>query len=543
MELLEPAQAVERVRRAVGRRIVESLLRDPERVPLSALHGRLLAEDVRAPMPLPPLPRSTLDGYAVSLLDLAHASPQRPMTLRLAFRQAIGEGIPPRIGRGECAYVDTGSIVPPGAEAVVPLESVEVVGDLVTIREPPSLGDGMALPATDVSSGDVVLHRSSRITPVSVASLASLGVDKVLASRKPKVAVFSIGRELLEPGSPIAAGKTYDANRHYIASLMSSLGYEVADLGIVEDTEQDVERALGRAKGSDVVIASGSTSLGTGDVLPKVLASMGQVLVRGLRVKPGKPTIVSTVGWSLVIGLPGNPRAAVNVMNSFVMGLLDSLGLPAAAEERSVEVLLGTNVRLDPRRRLYLPLATIKTGEGLLGYPVAVESYSIASLPKANAHSSVESGKLLEAFSKLKALQVQAPEESIVSLVDTRLIDLSQYGNKIIYPGGKERFRTVTVLRGSGNLLVSSSRAGYVGEVLKEVERRILLVSKGECRLAAVYDVYSELYEGRKVEVSRVETAEILYKLSYVDCAVLPEEYSPQEGVTLGREKVYLARL
>ncbi|MCS7107421.1 MAG: molybdopterin molybdotransferase MoeA [Acidilobaceae archaeon] len=542
MELLDPSQAIEKVRRAVGRRIADSLLEDSEEVPISALRGRLLAEDIRAPISLPPLPRSTLDGYAVSLLDLA-SSPNGRKPLKLAFRQAIGEGIPPRLGEGECAYVDTGSIVPPGAEAVVPVENAEVTGDSVVIKDVPSLGDGIALPATDVSSGDVVLHRGSRITAVTVASLASLGIDRVLASRRPRVAVLSIGRELLEPGGLLEAGKTYDANRYYIASVMSSLGYEIIDLGIVGDTEGEVERALERAKGSDIVITSGSTSLGTGDVVPKVLDAMGQVLVRGLRVKPGKPTTVGIVGGRLVIGLPGNPRAAVNVVNSFVMGLLDSLGLPAAVEERSVEVTLATSVRLDPRRRLYLPLATVRTTEGLLGYPVAVESYSIASLPKANAHSTIESGRLLGALSKVRAQEFQAPEETVVSLVDTKLIGLPQQGIKVVYPMGKERFNTVSVLRGSGSLLISSSRAGYVGEVLEEVERKILLVGRGDCRLAAVYDVYSELYRGRKMEVPRAETAKILYELSYVDCAVVPEEYSPHEGIVLEREKVYLARL
>ncbi|MCX8195836.1 MAG: molybdopterin molybdotransferase MoeA [Acidilobaceae archaeon] len=543
MELLEPRAAIELVRREVGRSLAEALLKESQKVSLSDLHGRLIAETIRAPMPLPRFPRATLDGYAVSLQDVMGASRERPSVLRLRERAKVGE-VSAALGAGECVYVDTGSAVPPGTEAVVAAESAEERGELVAIFEEPSLGDGIALPSTDVSSGDIVIHRGQAATPLAAAALASLGLSHVTASRRARVAVLSIGRELVEAGSPLPSGKVYDANRHYVISLMSSIGYEVLDLGIAEDTEEGIEGALKRAAGADLIVTSGSTSLGTGDLLPKVLRRVGRLLVRGLRIKPGKPTIVGLLGKSLLIGLPGNPRAAVNVMSSFVMDLLDSLGLPSRPEPRDAEVLLAASLKLDPRRRLYVPLATVASGKGSLGYPVAVESYAIASLPKADSFATVESGKTVPALAMIRATRQRSPEESIVSLVDTKLIDLERYGARVIYATGKERFETARLLKGSGTLVVSSSLKGQLGEPLEEAEREVLLVKRSDCRLAAVYDLYADLYPGRKLEVPRAETAKILYELSYVDCALLPQEYSPGGNETsVTREKVFLARL
>ncbi|MFN4046556.1 MAG: molybdopterin molybdotransferase MoeA, partial [Acidilobaceae archaeon] len=325
MTLPYPEEAIDRVRGTVGYTIVERLLEETLEVDVRDLAGRLIAEPLKAPISLPPTLKSTLDGYAVRV-GLHSSGP--PLRLRLKGRSRIGGDVEASIGFGECFYVDTGARVPIGANAVIPVEDCERDGDHVIARRIPKVGEGLAMPASDIAEGDIVVYRGSKAYPEVAAALASLGYRRVKASRRVRVAVLAVGSELVEPGEPLKPGDVYESSRSYVISRFKLEGYDVIDMGIVGDDLDYVAEALQKAAGAaDIVVTCGGTSMGVEDYTYKVIESRGSIVVRGLKVKPGKPTKVGVLGGSLVIALSGNPRAAVNVTESFIIPLLDRLGL------------------------------------------------------------------------------------------------------------------------------------------------------------------------------------------------------------------------
>jgi len=534
LKLLEPWEAIEVVYSFVGRNVAERVLLDSDAVDITDLYGRLIAEPVKAVIPQPPTPRSTLDGYAVSVADLIGASKSSPVKLRVSGYSRIGDSRVQELEPGGCIQVDTGSIIPRGADAVVPVEDVVVDGGYAIFTYTPEPGSGLALPASDVSTGDVIVPRGARGYPEVVAALASQGYRRVKASRRVRVAILSTGDELLEPGTPYRVGGVFESNRFYLSAIMRALGYEVVDLGIVADDPHAVEEALFKAATlADIVVTSGGTSVGVRDYIYKVLEARGRMLVRGLRVKPGKPTIVGLLGETPIVGISGNPRATVNITWSFLIPLLDRLGLPAYLREPAVkDVVLALPIKLDKRRRLSLPLAVVETRGETLGFPVAVESYMIASLPKADSKAELERGEVAQAGSIVKALNYRYPEPTLIALTDTRLIDLGALNVRVVTSIVENAEQVIGRLRGSNvKLLVSSTQLGSledIGIVEWRAKREIVLVGRSTCRKTAVFKPYSSMYKAG-ITAERAETASILVDQGYVDCAVIPEDYRREE--------------
>lgn len=536
MELLEPKDAIRLLSSAVGATVAERILSTARPTPLKDLRGRLIGESIAARLPLPPMPRATVDGYAIPLTSMGGEGPLR---LRVVGHQRIGSGEPIRLGEGECAYVETGALLPIGAGAVIMMEEVERRDDLVIVKGSPPVGDGIAMPASDVATGDLIIRRGTAAGPLVIAALASQGYESVTASRRPVVAIISTGEELVEPGSLPSPGKQYDINRYYIASALEPLGYEIIDGGIVSDDEieRSIEKMMPRA---DIIITSGSSSVGIRDSVRRALSSLGKLIVGGLRIKPGKPTVAGIVGESLFIGLPGNPRATVNVMSSFVLPLLGAIGLPSTERAEIIEATLAQRVRSDIKRRLELPLATVE-GKELLAFPVAVESYMIASLHKADSKARIEAGASREILSRIVAVRLAAQDRTIVSFRDTKLIELSKYNRRVIYvPGGAVDERVVRLLQGSEALAVLP--AEMCGKRLEVVSRKILLVKRGkECRTIAHYGEPPSDVRGVLIAAPRAESAAIMLEAGYTECAVLPEDYAPPgEAEELGEEIVAL---
>ncbi len=549
---MEPEEAIEVVYNVIGLSIVEKVLREATLVGLEDLYGRLLAEPVRARIPLPSTVRSTLDGFAVSTSDLVDASNVNPVRLRIAGYSRIGDSRILELRSGECIYVDTGAIIPRGADAVVPVEDVIVDGDYAVFTYRPQPGSGLALPASDVASGDLIAPRGARAYPELIAALASQGYRFVRASRRVKVAVFSSGDELLEPGSQYRSGGVYESNRYYISSVFRVLGYDVEDLGITVDDINSVRETLYKAtRVADIVVTSGGTSVGLRDYIYRILDSEGKVIVRGLRIKPGKPTIVGLLDGTLVVGIPGNPRAVVNVTWSFLIPLLDRLGLPAILREPLVrEAVLATSIVLDRRRRLNLPLATIESSGNIIAVPVAVESYMISSLPLADSRVELERGSIANAGDRIKVLNYRCPESTLLALTDTKLIDLGAFNSRVVTYVVENASFLIKMLRGARvKVLLTSTQLGERIELPQGVKwsskRRIIKIGSSNCRRTAVFKPYVKLHrEG--IVVDRAETAVILLDQGYVDCAVLPEDYAPPSRdvvEVLGLEDIILVDL
>ncbi|MEM3162953.1 MAG: molybdopterin biosynthesis protein [Desulfurococcaceae archaeon] len=316
-----------------------------EEVELSNALGRVLAEDIYAPIDHPPFDRSEVDGYAVRAEDTYGADELHPVKLSLIGGVEAGEKPVVEVKAGEAIEVATGSMIPRGANGVIMEEYVRKSSNEVIVYKSIVPGENIVTAGSDISLGDLVLAEGTLITPREVAVLAGLGVWRLKVYRKVKAAVFSTGVEVVEPWEELTDGMIYDVNGHSISSSLINIGVEARFLGLLPDNYDLVMDAVSRAlEEYDVVITSGSTSAGLGDLIYRVFESLGEVVVHGLKVKPGKPTVIAVSKGKLLIGLPGFPLSCFMVFNEVVKPLIMRLvGLRGEAVQ---EVKARINYRI-----------------------------------------------------------------------------------------------------------------------------------------------------------------------------------------------------
>ncbi len=280
--------------RAVGER---------ERVPLAEANGRILAEPVVSKINMPPWDNSAMDGYAVNSADL------QTVPCRLTVSQRIPAGAAPQpLAPGTAARIFTGAPVPPGADAVVIQEVCRQEGDQVVINEPAAPGANIRYAGEDTRIGQQVLQAGTRLGAQHLGLAASVGVAELLVYRRLKVALFSSGDELINPGQPLGPGQIYNSNQYTLQALLQSLGCEIVNLGIVEDTFETTCQALSRAAAqADLVITSGGVSVGEEDHLKPAVEALGSLDLWKIAIRPGKPLAFGHIEGTPFIGTPGNP--------------------------------------------------------------------------------------------------------------------------------------------------------------------------------------------------------------------------------------------
>lgn len=366
-----------------------------EEVSLSEAYGRVLADDVLASVDYPPFDRSEVDGYAVRSADTVGADEDRPVKLRILG--SVGVGVKPEynVESGTCVEVATGSMIPRGADAVVPIEYVKKVGDTIYVYRPMAPGDNIVHGGYDVLSGDIVISEGTLIGPEELAVLAGVGVSRVKVYGKIKACVFSIGNELIEPGKKLEPGLVYDVNRYYLKAALEELGVIVSARGILKDDEQVLVEALTRALDEcDIVITSGGTSAGVGDITYRVIEKLGKpgLLFHGLKVRPGKPTFVAAVNGKLIIGLPGFPLSMMMIYNILVKPLIARmLGLKEGYLSYYEEAILSERVLGYVGVERLVPVVLRRRG-GLVAYPLSYRSGSINILQLADGFIKVDMG-------------------------------------------------------------------------------------------------------------------------------------------------------
>ena len=271
--------------------------------------GRVLAEDVRSALDVPPADNTSMDGYALRAADVGAAGTELPVVQRLPAG-VVGEALVP----GTAARIFTGAQVPPGADAVVMQEQCEALADAagglgrVRVNTVPAPGQWIRRRGEDVRAGATVLARGARLTPQALGLAASVGAGQLRVLRRPRVAVFSTGDELMMPGEPLQPGAIYNSNRYTLRALLQAAGCEVADLGIVPDRLDATRDALRRAAaGADLILSTGGVSVGEEDHLRPAVQAEGRLELWQVAIKPGKPLAFGSVGAALFIGLPGNP--------------------------------------------------------------------------------------------------------------------------------------------------------------------------------------------------------------------------------------------
>jgi molybdopterin molybdotransferase len=347
---------------------------------LAASAGRVLGEDARSVVDLPPFPSSAMDGFAVRSADT-------PGRLPIVARIAAGVPAARALEVGGAMAIATGGVVPVGADAVVPFEYVVEDDNKVEIPASVVHGDNVRPRGGDVAVGEVVVPRGSRLRAAQIGALAAAGLDRVVVARRPRVAVLSTGTELRTAGQPLEPGEVYEANGVLLATAFASAGADVDVLPVVSDNESSHRAALEGGLEADVLVTSGGVSVGPHDLVRRILGELGvEEIFWGVAVKPGKPLAFGARGSTLVFGLPGNPVSSLVGAEVFVRPAL--LALQGASVPGPVfsEGRLATPVRRNAHRDEFLRARSIASENGVLLDPVlGQESHMIARAAAADA--------------------------------------------------------------------------------------------------------------------------------------------------------------
>ena len=291
-----------------------------ERVSVRAALGRVLAEDVISPFNVPAHDNSAMDVYAVRIADLRSDG---EVVLKNAGSSFAGVPFKGSVGAGQCVRIMTGGVVPAGADTIVMQEHVKADGDKVTVGKGHKKGQNLRKAGEDLATGQVALERGVTLRPADTGLISSLGIGEVTVYRRLRVAFFSTGDELVSIGAQLKEGQIFDSNRYTIHAMLTRLGCEVLDMGVVRDDPKLLERAFEEAAASaDVVITSGGVSVGEADFVKDLLNKMGEVVFWKIAMKPGRPLAYGKIGNAHFFGLPGNP---VSVMVTFYQFVRDAL--------------------------------------------------------------------------------------------------------------------------------------------------------------------------------------------------------------------------
>lgn len=362
-----------------------------EFVPISAAAGRILSEDIIAEEYVPDFNRSTVDGYAVRAADTFGCSDAIPAILSLQGEIRMGEDAGFALLRENCAYVPTGGALPEGADCAVMLEYTEDYGDgTIGILKPGAPGMNVIFRGDDVYPGKVVLQAGRVLTAQDIGALAAVGKTSVPVSRRLNVGIISTGDELVPPGQKPLPGQVRDVNTALLSALLTEQGAEVHSYGIIVDDEDLLRETVTRAvQECDAVLLSGGSSVGVKDASCRIIESLGELLLHGIALKPGKPTIMGRAGNKPLIGLPGHPVAAFVVARLFVVPLLDRL----AGRERplwSVTAELSESVGANHGRAQVNPCRLIRQDGRVLALPIRSKSGLITQLAGADGFFCIE---------------------------------------------------------------------------------------------------------------------------------------------------------
>ena len=334
-----------------------------EKVPVESAAGRILAADVTADTDIPGFDRSVVDCYAVRAADTAGAGDAIPALLHCTVRITMGrQDEKTVVGPGSCAYIPTGGVLPEGANAVVMVEYTEDASDTVLVKKAVSHGENVLLHDEDFKKGETVFFAGRHITPQDAGVLAACGCATVTVAKKPIVGIISTGNELVPVTVVPGPGQVRDANASMLAAYLTEYGCIPRLYGIIADEREAFESVLTRALPEcDVVLLSGGSSKDDRDMTAAVIAAMGEVLVHGIAIAPGKPTIIGRIRGKPVFGLPGHPASAFVVLIAIVRPLIDRmLGVPRPIQ-RMERATLAVNVPSQRGREEYVRVS-LKNG-------------------------------------------------------------------------------------------------------------------------------------------------------------------------------------
>jgi molybdopterin molybdotransferase len=304
-----------------------------ETVALTDAQGRVSAEDLRAPHPLPPFANAAMDGFALRGADLPVQGERKFQLIGDVFAGATSA---PEIREGQCVRITTGAPMPPGADTVVIKENVAIDGGHVVVKAGEKADANVRAAGEDYAEGDLAFPAGTPLHAAQLAVLAALGVDRVSTRRPPRIAVIATGNELVPAGQPLGFGQIHESNAVMLAALARESGVQVVVQDCVRDDPDALRNALLEAAAeADVIVTSGGVSAGEADHLPAVLRDVGEIHFHKVRLKPGMPTLFGEIGACLYFGLPGNPVASAVTYRVFVrFALRAMLGVTSVPKPR-----------------------------------------------------------------------------------------------------------------------------------------------------------------------------------------------------------------
>ncbi|MEM4657368.1 MAG: molybdopterin biosynthesis protein [Candidatus Methanosuratincola sp.] len=361
---------------------------DQERVLISQAFGRILAKTVYSRIDLPPFDRAEMDGYAVVSSDTEGASENTPLRIRVVGRVDAGSTFRGEVIDGSCVEIATGAPLPRGADAVLMVEYTSRHDDFIDVYKAVTPGENVAHAGSDLEIGEVVLRRGSFIGTREVALLSAAGLGEVEVYGKPKIGIISTGNELVEPGLELSPGKIYDVNSQMLMAAVAEAGGLPSFIERVGDNPEEIKRALRAAIDSmDLILISGGTSAGLGDSVYKAIGDLCDpgILAHGLKIKPGKPTVLAVHKGKAVIGLPGYPVSALMVFSQLVKPLIQRMSMVKGRSEIVTQAEITQRVNASKGRKWFLPVHVLK-GRREKAYPIIASSGAVGTLARADGY-------------------------------------------------------------------------------------------------------------------------------------------------------------
>ena len=362
-----------------------------ELVSLSAAMGRVLAEDIAAEEYVPDFDRSTVDGFAVRARDTFGCTDAIPAILPLQGEVLMGEGAEFRLNPEECVAVPTGGAVPKGADSVVMVEYTEDYGDgTIGISKSAAPGQNMIFRGDDVYPGKVILQKGRVLSSQDIGALAAIGRVQVPVVKKLTVGVISTGDELVPPEVAPGPGQVRDVNSPMLEAMLGAFGVDVINYGIVIDNEELLlEKVTNAVAECDAVLLSGGSSVGVKDAACRIIESMGELLLHGIAIKPGKPTILGKAGCKPLVGLPGHPVAAYFITKLFVLPLLSVLS-GRKQETYTTTAKVTESIGANHGRAQYQCCRLERRDGELYAYPIRGKSGLITTLAGADGYFCID---------------------------------------------------------------------------------------------------------------------------------------------------------
>jgi putative molybdopterin biosynthesis protein len=360
-----------------------------EEIALLEAYNRVLADDAKSTLDIPPFSRSTVDGYAVRAQDTFGADENQPAKLKVCGMVSIGETPKVSVANGEAAEIVTGAPIPEGADAVVMVEDTQREDDDLDVFGSVTLSENVMKKGSDIKLGEIVLKAGRVLGSREIGVLAALGMAKVSVYVVPTVAVLSTGGEVTEPGNPLPPGKIYDINAYTLCTAVRESGGKPLYAGVVQDEKEELCKALEQALASaDMVLTSGGVSVGPKDLIPATVDSLGEpgVFISGIAVKPGKPATVALIGKKPVFSFPGHPTSALLIFHLLARPVIQVMAGKAAKDMPSIKAVADRRMFSAKGRRTFVMVTLVlDEAKGLVAEPVETgASGAITTLAKAD---------------------------------------------------------------------------------------------------------------------------------------------------------------